>query len=767
MAGGDNRRRWNQLLPSVVRRNRLMKFGVAICVVIALISAVGVFTYLETTSELETNAQNDYSAMSEQGATELTAWQRERASALTVLATDSVFDDPEATAEIRGYLSGEIGSSAPDTVAYHYLDSDSGEVLATTDRGSTQASLDRIPAVDAGNSFNDVAVSSPYERDGDQLIAFAIAISESHTLVLESHIGVLIDNAVTPTSGSFVSIADETGSTHVTNSPEVSTVSYTDVLPTDHQFDGQAGFVSSVGLESTDQSYLVAYAPVHGTDLTYVLHVPESDAYALSTQISRNIAIIIVIAVGGLGMIGVGIARPTVRQLDQLGDRAQELEAGNLDVDLKTDSVDEIGDLYDSFAAMRDSLRSRITEAEQQRTVARNARQESEAVAERLERRAAAFGDRMEQAANGDLTVRLSAESDDPDALHSIADGFNDAMSELQAMVADVDQFAADVATATTEVTDRVDSVADGATRTSQSVTTIVDGADSQHSQLESVAGDMETMSATIEEVAASSQEVSETSREAAALTDQGQTATTEAVSQLHTIDTRSQSAAETVDQLAAEMRSVEQIVETISEIAAEISILALNANIESSRSGAAGDGFGVVADEIKALANDTQESAAEIESLIETLRERTDDCVDEMQSIRTGVDDGVETVEDAEAVLDRIAQQVDHADQGIQEISTAMDSQATAVSTVSGTVDELAEISHETADEATSVGTTVDQQADTLDAVATQTHDLARQAERLTAMVDSFTVDSAAEQQTATHDQSGSDSQPTSSTVQ
>ena len=760
MIGGGNRRRWNQLLPGFVRRNRLMKFGVAICVVIALISAVGVFTYVETTSELETNTENDYSAMSEQGATELTAWQRERASELTVLATDSVFDDPEATSEIRGYLSAEIGSSAPDTVAYHYVDSDTKEVLATTDRGSTQESLERIPAVDTGESFDDVAVSSPYERDGEQLVAFFITVSESHTLVLESDIGVLIDTAVTPTDDSFVSIADETGSAQVTNSPNVSAVSYTEVLPDDHQFDGQAGFVSSVRLASTDQPYLIAYAPIHGTDLTYVLHVPESDAYALSTQISRNITIIIVIAVGGLGMIGVGIARPTVRELDQLGDRAQQLEAGNLDVDLETDSVDEIGQLYDSFAAMRDSLRDRITEAEQQRSAARNARRESEAVATRLETRAAAFGDRMEQAAAGDLTVRLAAEPDDPDALHSIAQGFNDAMSELETMVADVEQFAVDVATATTEVTDRVDSVADGATQTTHSVTTIVEGADSQRSQLERVAGDMENMSATIQQVAASTQEVSETSREAADLCDRGQTATAEAVSQLHTIDAQTQSAAATVGQLAAEMRSVGQIVETISEIAEQISILALNANIESSRSDVAGDGFGVVADEIKALASDTQKSAAEIEALIETLRQQTDDCVDEMESIRTGVADGVETVEDAEAVLDSIAQQVDHADSGIQEISTAMDTQATAVSTVSGTVDELAEISCETADEATSVGTTVEQQADTLEAVAIQTHDLATRAATLTQMVDSFTVDGA-EQRTGSDEQSGSDSQP------
>lgn len=80
----------SRLLPEVVRRNRLVKFGVAICLVIALITAVGVLTYVQTMSELETNTQDDYTAMSQQGATELTAWQRERASALTVITADSV-----------------------------------------------------------------------------------------------------------------------------------------------------------------------------------------------------------------------------------------------------------------------------------------------------------------------------------------------------------------------------------------------------------------------------------------------------------------------------------------------------------------------------------------------------------------------------------------------------------------------------------------------------------------------------------------------------
>ena len=749
MTGWGTHIPWDRLLPEFVRRNRLVKFGVVIALVVALIAAVGALTYVETVSELETNTRNDYTAMSEQGATELTAWQRERSSDLTVLATADVFDDPESTTEIRDYLSGEIGSTAPDTVAFHYLSRETDEILATTARGATEESMNAIPSVPSFDSADDVVVSDPYERDDEQMTAFFIPVSDSHALALESNIGILVDNAITPTSGSFVSVADETGETKVTNRPEASAVSYPELIPSDQQFGDRTGFASTVDLDSTDEEYLVAHTPVHGTDLTYVLHVPESEAYALSAQISRNMIVIIAIAVAGLGAIGVGIARPTINELDRLGDLAHELETGNLDVDLETDNVDEIGQLYASFASMRESLRRRINEAEQQRSAARTARAESEAFADRLETRASEFGERMERAAAGDLTVRLSAEPEDPEALHSIADGFNDALGELEAMVAEVDRFAADVAGATMDVTDSVDAVATAGTETSQSVGEIAAGADRQRTQLEAVASDMEDMSATIEEVAASADDVSETSRRAAELSERGQEATVDAVAELHRIETRSESAAQTVDRLEAEMTEVGRIVETISEIAEQTNILALNANIEATRAVDAGDGFGVVAEEVKTLASETQDSAAEIESLIETLRQRTDDCVAEMRSIRAGVSDGVETVEAAEDTLDRIAQQVEDADMGIREISEAMDTQANAVSTVSGAVDDVAAISRETTAEATDVVTTVDQQAETLDRVATHTDDLATQAETLTELIDNFTVSDQADAST------------------
>jgi methyl-accepting chemotaxis protein len=65
----------------------------------------------------------------------------------------------------------------------------------------------------------------------------------------------------------------------------------------------------------------------------------------------------------GLGLLGATLGRGTVVELNRLGNRARELEAGDLDVDLETSRRDEFGDLYGSFSTMRDSLREEIESA--------------------------------------------------------------------------------------------------------------------------------------------------------------------------------------------------------------------------------------------------------------------------------------------------------------------------------------------------------------------------------------------------------------------
>ena len=344
-----------------------------------------------------------------------------------------------------------------------------------------------------------------------------------------------------------------------------------------------------------------------------------------------NILVIIGVAVVGLAAVGMGLARPTVREVSELADRASEIEHGNLDLELDAPTDDEIGDLYRSFDAMRSTLRTRLADLETQREETAAAKAESDRLAEQLETRAETFATTMAEAAEGDLTVRLETDPDDPEALEAIAAGFNETLDELETTVADVDTFADAVGEASETVATSAAEVTPAAEDTSQSVDEISAGAETQHDELAAIAGEMETMSATTEEVAATTDDVATTSREATELSEAGREATQEAVEELHTIEERAYSTAEAVDYLEDGMDEIGSILETITEIADQTNLLALNASIEAARVGAEGSGFAVVANEVKSLSEETSEAAGEVETVIEDLQDRTEQSVSEM----------------------------------------------------------------------------------------------------------------------------------------
>ncbi|WP_123623291.1 methyl-accepting chemotaxis protein [Halorubrum sp. CSM-61] len=732
-----------RISPDAITRSYLAKFAVVVLVVVAAIGAVGAVTYAETTEQLEASAQEDYTAVAELSAIELDGWASERRSMAREIADNEAFTrDADSRA---GYLSSHHSRTAEEVVALHHVDRNEGTVLASSREGSDAGSaVTGQEWFDDGLLFGDQVYTTPaYEADGQRRVAYVAATPMRDYLVMEVDLGPVVADLRTPTEGAFTTVVQGDGTIGASDREGVAGERYNGGIrsalfdeenPVGHVASATFGFA-----EGTE--YFVAYAPVPSEDWSVAVHVPLSEAYALSGMIGRNLLLIIGVAIVGLGLLGATLGRGTVVELKRLGNRARELEAGNLDVDLETGRRDEFGDLYGSFSTMRDSLREEIESAETQRERAEAAKAESEAFARTLEERAAAFGATMEACADGDLTARLEAESDDPEALREIADGFNDAMDELEATIAEVDAFAGEVAAKSEAVTDGTDEVAEAGRETSDAVDEISAGAERQSRQLADVAGEMEDMSATVEEVAASAEQVATTSQRASDLTERGREATGDAVDELHGIEKRSESAAETVERLEAEMAEVDEIVETISEIADQTNLLALNASIEAARAGEAGSGFAVVAEEVKALAEETQESAAEVETLIDGLRERTDESVAEMAAIREGVDDGVDTVEEAEDALEAVAERVTEADDGVQEISGAMDAQASSVSEVTGAVDDLAGVSQQTTAEATTVASTAEEQAVTLREVSEQAHDLTERARDLRRMTDAFDV--------------------------
>jgi len=232
---------------------------------------------------------------------------------------------------------------------------------------------------------------------------------------------------------------------------------------------------------------------------------------------------------------------------------------------------------------------------------------------------------------------------------------------------------------------------------------------DEQNGMLEDAVSEMQSFSARMEEVAATAKEVDaaatqaseiasegvETSHDARAATDQVTEIGDELVGNIRALDDR--------------MEDIETVVEIISDVAEQTNLLALNANIEAARAGSDGDGFTVVAEEVKTLADETREHTEEITENIAQLREQTETTVDAAVESSETIENASGQIDETLAAFEEIDDAIDEAADGIAEVSRANDEQASAVEEVTATLENV----RDRADKADSAVGDVDAAAD------------------------------------------------------
>jgi len=382
-------------------------------------------------------------------------------------------------------------------------------------------------------------------------------------------------------------------------------------------------------------------------------------------------------------------------------------------------------------------------EAEEAKAEAEARQREVAALNERLEATADEYSEAMRRAADGDLGVRLDAD-DDSEAMAEIAAAFNEMMADTEAAMREIQSFADSVAAASEEAETGASEAERASGEVSESVQEIAGAADEQREMLSTVTGELTDLSAAIEEVAASADSVAEHSHQTAEIARSGEKTAERAIESSRDVQAAVNSTVENVEGLDEQMAEIGDIVELIGDIAEQTNMLALNANIEAARADQDGDGFAVVANEVKDLAEETRESANDIESLIGELQARTATTVEEAREAERSMQAGIDAVEE---VVDAFAEVSDHAeetDTGVQEISETTDDQAASTEEAVSMAEEVADLGESTATEAQNASAAAQQQAASMSQVSSNVASLSEQAERLQSLLSGFDVSEA-----------------------
>ncbi|WP_394559478.1 methyl-accepting chemotaxis protein [Aquipseudomonas alcaligenes] len=283
---------------------------------------------------------------------------------------------------------------------------------------------------------------------------------------------------------------------------------------------------------------------------------------------------------------------------------------------------------------------------------------------------------------DGDLTVRLQV--DRADELGQIAGGFNTFLNKLQNMIRDV-------VTSVQKVSDSSEYTADIAIRTNQ-------GVQKQMAEIDQVATAVQEMSATAQDVARNATQAAEAANHADRSANDGKRiveGTAKAISGLASEIGR---AVGVVQTLARDSENINAILVAIRGIAEQTNLLALNAAIEAARAGEQGRGFAVVADEVRNLAQKTQQATEEIQSMIQQLQNGTREVVNVMEQSQARTDDSVQQAQIAAEALESITQAVSVINDMNTQIASAAEEQSAVAEDINRNVTNIGQVAGEVA---------------------------------------------------------------------
>ena len=398
-------------------------------------------------------------------------------------------------------------------------------------------------------------------------------------------------------------------------------------------------------------------------------------------------------------VIALVLARRISRPMKELTSVVKTMAQGELSARANVRTGDEIEVLADSFNEMAENLHTSLTEVRQKSEESERAAQEAQEarmqiqaaqmeLAQSIQRMLLA----MQNFAKGDLTITLPYDADA--AMNKLYRGFNEVVQDISKLVREVIHVSEEITRASSYIVGSTDNIAAGM--------------QSQKERTFDIASAVEEISASMNERAQGAIIVAQESQESSAVAVRGGEALRTMTANIKNVTAAVQDSAEIVRLLGKSGEEIGEIISVIDEIADQTNLLALNAAIEAARAGEQGRGFAVVADEVRKLAERTQQATKEISGMISHIQKNTGNAVGAMNNATALVRQSEGFVRETSRALEDIIAKTRTVAEFMQELSATSREQADTsllvaenISAVSATTEESSAKAHAIAEAA------------------------------------------------------------------
>lgn len=289
----------------------------------------------------------------------------------------------------------------------------------------------------------------------------------------------------------------------------------------------------------------------------------------------------------------------------------------------------------------------------------------------KINKRLNALKSAFESAGNGDMTIEVSDKTGDE--LSELSVYYNKMRMKLNDTIQTVQQSALQLASASQQLSAGAEETNQASEKITEAVQQIANGAQDQITRIENSESSLKQASADIRDISANTAAIADKGQLAQSKADIGQKEIANVQAQMDAIHQSIQKSGEIIHQLDGRSKQIEQILSVITQIADQTNLLALNAAIEAARAGEQGKGFAVVADEVRKLAEESQQSAGQISKLIIEIQKDMNWSARSVEHVKTEAAEGVTMIQRTRDAFKEIAAATGEISAEISDLSASV----------------------------------------------------------------------------------------------